>query len=477
MRLFVLIFAFGLFAAPESYASQPGVELLNSTLIAKLHMDETARKGQMVGAYQIRFRNPGNKPISQVPILLNPGLSITKIVGAGNILLRTTSTIEPVEGMEVLELTTALVPLIKPLNKNDHAEIIIHFRGYLEDLSWTGLDGVKDTLNPDFTMIRAEAFAYPVFASPKITAIKTAMAHKPFFQVAEIELPGANTIAGSHQIANKTITGERTNFTLKNPRPTKLMTLAIAPYQHINEGPVLVSYFAEDKAGARQILDAATAETTRLTRLLGDANKGALLQIVALAEGYSSQSETAIFRDRTFFANPVLNDKMPVLNDKMKAMILRMWQTSKDAKAGHWAKGLDAVTSNLFGTQEEMEAFETTAFAASKALFSADAALRKTALSDYVLDGFAAESDTVSTLGFAVLYKIMGEDDYFSFVRSLRGALNGGYADMESVAEFMGKNLKHKKARKFAKNWFINSKAGKDMNKAKSFADLVSRYK
>jgi len=470
MRLFFLLGVFSLVAASGSYASSPNIELLNSTLITKLHLDETPRDGQMVGAYQISFRNPGDTPVTQVPILLNPGLNIIKVVGSGNRSLPTTSVILPVKGMEMLELTAAMVPLLKPLQKNNRTEIVIHYRGYLEDISWTGLAGVKDTLHPDFTMIRAEAFAYPVFAAPDIQAIKTAWAQKPFRQVAHVELPGTYDIAGSHLIISKTITNERTDFDLKNPRPTGLMTLAIAPYQRISEGPVSISYFGEDVAGAQKLLAVTSSETTKLERLLGKTAKGAALQIVALPDGVSSQSETAIFKGRNFF-------KTPLLTSEMKAAILDMWKTSKGAKPGHWATGLDAATEKLLGEPNDISAFKGDIFTTSKPMFLASKTLGKTALRDYAIDGFSAQSDTVSALGFAVLHDIMGEDAFFAFVRGLRDELNSGYADMELVADYMANHLTDKKAHKFAKNWFMNGKAGKDMAKAKNFSDLVARYR
>ena len=173
MRL-TAILILSVFISSATFAAVPEPELNNSTLVAKVHFDRTARKGQMVGALQISIRNTSKRPMASISLLLNPGLQYSRVEGSGRKQLEVISSLVSVEGSTLLELNAATVLFSQPLAPSKNREVVIHFRGYIEDLSWTGLDGIKETLHPDFAMIRAESFSYPIFAAPNMASIRRA---------------------------------------------------------------------------------------------------------------------------------------------------------------------------------------------------------------------------------------------------------------------------------------------------------------
>ena len=470
MRIFTLIMAFSLFATANSYASDQNIELLDSNLIAKLHLADVAKDGQMVGAYVVSFRPQKGQSINKVTFLLNPGLEFIK-ADAGRKRLAATSKLTAVTGMDLLELNTVDIDLGKTLIGTDRIDIAIHYRGFLEELSWTGLAGVKETLNPDFTMLRAQGFAYPVFAEANLSSIKSAWAKKGFLQFANITLPGANEIIGSLGVAEKTLVDEKTKVSLKSNRPTSLMALAIAPYQSLSSGPVTASFLKSSEAGPVQLLGLVSTQVATLERLLGAPTSGNTLNIINVPEGYGSSAATgAIFVETGFF-------EAPSLTPQIKKAIGDLWKSSNAGKAGNWSNGLDRVTDLLISRPDMLAEFQMVLLSTNKQLFASNKRLSKTALEDYVIEGLYAEVDEVSALAFTALHDILGHDRFFAMVRGLRAELNNGYADMATVAEFLQKNLKNKKARKFAKNWFSGKKAGKEINKADSFSRLVKAYK
>jgi len=459
-----------LLLAPALNATSSDIELLDSNLIAKLHLADVAKDGQMVGAYVVSFRPQKGRSVRKVTLLLNPGLTFIK-ADAGRRRLSTTSTVTPVAGMDMLELNAVEIDLGKTLTGTDRIDVAIHYRGFLEDLSWTGLTGVKETLSPNFTMLRAQGFAYPVFAEANLASIKNAWANNGFLQFADITLPGANEIVGTLSITEKTLVGEQTKVALKSNRPTSLMTLAIAPYQSLSSGPVTASFLRGGEAGATQLLGLVTAQMDSLARLLGAPTSGATLNIINVPDGYGNSAATgAIFLETSFL-------NTPSLTKKIKKTINDLWKSSNAGKPGNWSNGLDRLVDLTIANPDMMQEFEMMTFNTAQQLFAANKLVGKTALEDYVVEGLSTEGDDVSALAFAVLYNLLGRDEFFKTVRNLRSDLTGGYADMASVTEFLRKNLKNKKAKKFAKNWFSSNKAGKDMAKAKSFAALVKRYR
>jgi len=470
MRIFILAILFTLFTAPYSHANDQNLELLDSNLIAKLHLADIPKDGQMVGAYVVSFRPKKGQSVNTITILLNPGLEFIK-ADAGRTPLAATSRVAAIQGMDMLELNVVDINLGKTLTGTNRIDIAIHYRGYLEELSWTGLTGVKETLHPDFTMLRAQSFAYPVFAQPTMSAIKKAWAGKAFLQFADVTLPGANEIVGSLNVAEKKLVGAKTKVTLKSNRTTSPMALAIAPYQNISSGPVTVSFLDGGRSGANRLLSAATAQISAMERLLGAPTSNAALNIIAVPNGYgTSAASGAIFVETGFF-------DAPSITPAIKKAIGDLWKSTNAGKAGNWSNGLDRVIDLLIYHPDMLAEFQMILLSTNKQLFASNKRLGKIALENYGIEGLSAEADEVSALAFTALHDILGREEFFKMVRGLRSSLNDGYVDMTTVAEFLQKNLKNKKARKFAKNWFSGKKAGKDINKAHNFLGMVKTYK
>jgi hypothetical protein len=456
-------------------ASASDVELMNSNLIARMHLDASPSHSQIVGAYIVTLRPAGDTPLSKVTVLLNPGLQFDK-ADSGNQRLRATTSMRPVGGMDMLELNVVEIDLGRTLSKanrtsnRDRMDIAIHFRGFIEDVSWTGLKGVKETLNPRFTMLRPESFSYPVFAEPNMEAIRKAWHHKGFYQTAAIEFPGSNTAASNLRVENTSIAGAKTKADLTTDLPTSPMIVAIGAYTKLTEGPVEVSYLDGYGAEGQSFARLLGAEVNALSNLMGPVGSKASIKVIQLPDGYASETKDALFLDSSALA-------ASSLTDAQKASIFNLWKLNTTGGEGHWGSGLDKLLKVLITLPNMESDFSMMQFASAKELFKANSKLGKTALSDYVVDGFPAESDTMSALAFAVLHDLLGRDQFFALVRSLRAELSAGYADMASATEVMLEHAPTKSAKKFIQNWFKKGRSGKDLAKANQYGELLARYK
>ncbi len=465
MRFAVFFVVFILFFTPTVVAQTSDIDILDANLVAKLHLDPNPRDGQIVGAYVMSFRPKGDKVIKHLSVLLNPGLQFIRAERRKRP-LKATSQIAAIEGMDMLELNHVTIDLGKPLKESKRTNIIIHFRGYLEDLSWTGLVGVQETLNPDFTILRSESFAYPVFADPNIKSIKAAWATKPFIQFADITLPEPTGIVGTLEVSNKTVEDEKTNVELKNKHPTSPLALAIAPYERLKNGPISVAYLKGNKAGATRVVDLFTAKIAQLSHSLGTP-KGTL-NIVELPTGYVTKTKaTTLFVGSDYLADPTLSKA-----DKNR--IYALWNFNQTGRSGHWGNGIDRAVYAALSNPSGIDRFQSAQFEKVTRALSSDKYLQKTPISEMAP---SATTDDISAFAFSVLYDLLGRDAFFDLVRSLRSDLSAGYIDLETVTDALLKTVQNKKAKKFIKNWFSGSKAGKDMAKAKNFAALIKRYK
>lgn len=459
-----------LFNSFPAHANQTdGIELLNATLVARLHLSHREEDGQMVGAYQVSFRAVSDTPVTKVSVLLNPGLDVLKVVGAGNKSLQVNRRTTSITGANGLSLNATTVTLPKALKKNKgRAEIVIHYKGHLKDLSAQGLDGVPETLDPDFTMIRAQGFAYPVFASPNMVSIDQAWGRNPFHQVAFLDVPGNNAVVGNLSIAQRTTSGDITKFEMKSSRPTGPMALAIAPYRVTTSGPITTATLPQDAAAGSNFSEHVEQATAALEDMFGAPASNARMTIAALPPGYRVPEGRGAY----FVNGRDLADTLA-----LRAALFDMWRMSPDGRAGHWATGFDTVLEVIIRGEQALTTLRPSLFARSKTLMADDSALGKTALADYVIEGYSNESDAVSALAFTALRDLMGEEDFSMLVMKIRRNLGAGYTDMASVAEFLEQSVEHKHAKKLVKNWFAGGKAGKDISRADSYDELLSRYR
>lgn len=467
------IFAFLMLSVPAfgKQTAANDIELLSSTLITKLHFDRNPRKAQMVGALQVSFRNITNAPLTKVQVLLNPGLRFERISGPGNQALGFTNGYVAIEGLGQLELNAAILTLASPLAPQKRVEIAIHYRGFLENLSFVGLDGVPETLDPDFTMLRAQSFAYPVFSRPDKLSIEAAWNHKPFQQFAFVEYPGQNSIVATLPVVGKTIDAGKNNAELKAKGPTRMLAIAIAPYETATEKYVSVLHRANNAQAAQFLAREADKEAEKFASRLGPPPKDTVFQIAETPDTYRTDAAAGIsFKPASFFA-------APTVDASMKKAIGDLWRFNTAGTPDHWADGLDGFISSMMLNPQKASLELDAQFAAVKSLVVENKTLGKTALADFAIDGFSDEQALFSRVAFATLHDITGSDVFFGLMRDVRRDLRGSYRDLSAIADYLADNVSDKKARRFVENWFAGGKAGKDIAKAKNFADLVSRYK
>lgn len=443
------------------------LQMLNSYVSVKLHLDSDPKRGQMVGAAWLRIRNNTNAPLSDIPYILNPGLQVTKILGSNNSPLSDTSRMGSIEGYEFLEATIGTISLPTPAKPDSDIEVVIHFRGSLQNLSWAGIEHAKETLDNGFTILRADSFGYPLISTPKKAAINAALNQPPYYQTATVELAEGYKIAGNLHVDEVTLKGSNKSFGLRHAQPSTPMALPIARYQQITEGPLTVSVFDGEQTKGSALASSLTPDLARLNDLLGAPSSGKL-NITMAPDGYGTINAPGLvmLEQSNFTANSV----------KSSGTLLNLWGIGAQHTKGHWRNSLDKVIQ-LSVSGEGLDTHTSVTFSEFKAALSTNKKLGKATLESLTEAGSTGNAETLSSLVLIGLHDIMGADAFFTFIRELRSELRGNYADNIAFSEFIIDELKHKKAKKFARNWLTGKKIGKDMKKVDSFGALTKRYK
>ena len=443
-------------------------DLLNATLITKLHLDRSEARAQMLGAYQVSFRNTGDAPLSSVTVLLNPGLKVMKVQGPGGRALRFNARAAAVAGPAGLSLLAAEITLAEAVQPNGRHEIVIHYSGKLEDLSLMGLKEAREILHPDFTMLRAEGFAYPVFAHPDMASIGAAWGHKPFLQVAFVEVNGEQKVVGNLMVAEKTLNGSKVNFELKSAQPVGPLTLAVGDYESLRAGNLVVAYRAGQRSEADAVMERMSSEMARLAAHYGTPRSGAELTVASVRDGYGSSMGPGLV---------LVPDSQFGAGLSLGTALTDMWMLNPAKVQGHWATATDTFIRAHAADSGSLAALKQHAFDDALALVNRNAAAGKTALVDFAAEGLRTESDVMTTLAFALLHDILGDEAFWTLIRGMRTELSSGYTDLATVADYLDRTLKAKAAKKLVQNWYEKGRAGKDIAKAGSYAGLVKLYR
>ncbi|MEX0300064.1 MAG: hypothetical protein AB3N28_13410, partial [Kordiimonas sp.] len=417
-KLFAVLCLFTL-SITSSAQSADYIQMLNSYVSVRLHLDTDPKRGQMVGAAWLRIRNNGNTPLTGVPYILNPGLQVTKTLGPNNRPLRDNSNIASVSGYEYLDATVGTINLPTPLLPDSDMEIVIQYRGSLQNMSWSGIDHAKETLSSNFTVLRADSFAYPVIAAPTKIAIAAALSQPAYYQTATVEVADGYTVAGNLHVDEIALKGANKSYGLRYGQPSTPMVLPIANYLQLSEGPLSVSVFNGYQSAGSSLITDVTPLLTRLSNMLGEP-AGNKLNITMVPDGYGTLSTSGLttLEESNFSA------------DKFNASeaLLNLWGVGAQETAGHWRTSLDHIIRQSAANQtlsDEAAPF----FSELKSKISTNKKLGKATLESLTVAKQTDEAEALLRLTFAGLHDIMGKDAFYEFVRALRTDLRGNYAD------------------------------------------------
>lgn len=393
---------------PARLSAADYLQMLNSYVSMKLHLSHS--NGQMVGAAWLRIKNNTGAPLSEIPFVLNPGLNVVRATtGSGSPLSQNSATAD-VTGYEYLQATVGMVMLPSAVAPDGEAEVVIHYRGTLQAIDWAGIEGASETLNPDFTIIRARSFGYPVIAAPNKRAIEAAIDQPAYYQTATIELPAGYTVAGNLMNAERTAGGSNDKLDLKSSSPVKAMTLPIGVFNSLHSGNVSLSFLEGHSAGSsKEITGRASDRINILRGWLGEPKQD--LHITYVPTGYGQHTEAGYM---------MLENKSADLQTEasVDTAVKGLWGLATHT-AGAWDTGLKAVV-NAALDGVDIRAEREKAFASAKTLITANAGVGKTAIPNL---SNPEHRDVIGTLMFWILYDRLGHDGFMAEARLMRSEL------------------------------------------------------
>jgi hypothetical protein len=235
------------------------------------------------GVARLTVRNVSSQPAGTVPFLLGRLMTV-KSAGA----LKFEQTIATFNDEPKRQVDAVTIHLPKALAPGDTTTVAIDYGGYIVGYVETGNLYVKDTVSKDFSIIRNDAYAFPVLGVPS-RAVNRRIRRDDFTFDARITVPTGFTVAAGALVDTKDVDG-KTTFHFGSSVPVPFVNFPIAKFGTLDEGGVRVYYLPEDEAGAKLVMQRTREALGRMTKWFGPLRLAPKVTIIEIPDMWGSQA-------------------------------------------------------------------------------------------------------------------------------------------------------------------------------------------
>jgi hypothetical protein len=350
-----LFFFAAFFLVIPARAQDVDLDILDYRLSLHLDLEEKgimAPLNSMAGTARITFRNGRTTAMPRVPVLLNRVLKLKAARTGEGQPLDFDQSLVALENWETYHAMAASVTLVEPLPAGGTTTLELDYAGALSGYQEAGMLYVQESLDPEFTMIRAETSAYPHLAEPTKESVRRFFGGgDPFNQFLEVDVPEGLIVASGHDLVERRKHEGRVTWIYRSRAPSFQIILPVAPYEIIEVGPNRIYYFPEDREGAQRVSAGIASAMQLFTHWFGPLHDRSPMAVIEIPEWYGSQAlRPTILQEATAFREAA---GMPELYHELS----HFWNVPDPAtEPSRWNEGLAMYLQYLVAQELEGEA-------------------------------------------------------------------------------------------------------------------------
>ena len=429
---------------------------------------------QLRGSCSVTVRNRSLAAVDHVPLLLYRLMSVSSVRGAQDAGLPFVERVVSFEDFPQLQVNAVTVSLARPLASGDTTSIEVAWGGYLLGYAETGMLYVKDRVDTAFTILRNDAFAFPLVGYPSF-AVNHAAPLPSFEYVVSVTVPARLTVANGGRLVGRTVHGGAVTYVYRNILPAWRIDVAVARYGVLESGSTRVFHLAGDSAGGARVLRAVAGAMRLYTDWFGPLRGTPSFTVTEIPDGWGSQADvTGIIQTAAAFQDSTRQHE--VYHE-----VSHQWNVPPlDRPSPRWNEGLATFLEYL--TVEKLEGRATLAgqedstIERLREMFAAEPGYRTIPLIQYGKEQLTGLSYSVGFLLFDVLYRLAGEGEFNSIV----GGFYRRYAESgASTDDFVryAQRVAGDRLRPFFDDWVYTTKWYDQLSAGASVADFVRRYR
>jgi aminopeptidase N len=386
------------------------VELGIRTVRYEMALRIDYQQEKLGGQVRLTLENHSAQPVTRVPFLLYRLMEIGSISDGDRTNLEFEQKVVGFQDWPQLQVNFVEVTLARPLKPGEQRTLEIQYSGYLLGYAETGMRYVQDRIDPDFTIIRPDAFSYPEMGVPCIGAMRR-MGLSTFDYLVSVTVPDSLRVVNGGELVDVKQDGGSVTFTYRNTRPAWRMDFAVANYGMLAAGANRVFFLPGDSAGAVQVLEALKDALTLFEEWFGPLARPQGLSVIEIPDGWGSQKdETTIIQAAAAFRDP--GRAREVYHE-----VSHFWNVpSLDRPSPRWNEGLASFLEYQALGKIEGRLVVEDRFASVRN-WLVDAVERRPELSNTALIGYGHQqltdySYSVGMLFFALLHELVGQEAF-----------------------------------------------------------------
>lgn len=245
--------------------------------------------GSLSGMATLTLRNEGQKPVDIVPLQLGRLMHVLEVSDGAGDALEYNQDIVVYSDEPRLQVNQFRVTLNEQLHHGSSARVRVKYTGVLVGYTEVGWRYVRDHVNREFTILREDAFAFPVLGNPSMAA-RRATPSGEFTFSAEVTVPDDLVVSlGTAESEIRESEGKRT-WVFRSEAAIPFLNIAIGQYVRITERGITVSYFKEDAEGAQRLLSVLHRVIDKYNGWFGALKERPEFSLTEIPEGWGSQS-------------------------------------------------------------------------------------------------------------------------------------------------------------------------------------------
>ena len=449
--------------APESFVQRH--------LTLDVAIDYTA--GALAGSATIELENWTKAPARTVSFVVGRLFTVSAVSDRAGHPLHFAQRIERSRDEPLLQVNHVKVTLARAVLPGKRATVRFDYGGNLVGYTEVGWLYVKDHIDTTFTILRADALAFPIISGLSRAANRKTPGTE-FTYVVAVRVPAEYLVATGGIPTRVSNPDGSVTWRYTSGAPSPFLNVSIARFDTLAAGGVRVFYFPQDSAGARQVIANAQTALRLLAADFGPLHAPLHLTVTEIPDGWGSQASlvggilqtAAAFRDSTRIG-------------ELYHELSHLWNVrDTDAPSPRWNEGLAMFMQDLLrervngwtGRDESMRQM----LGRVQQRLAGDSTLRRVPFVEYGSHDMTGRSYLVGDLMFATLYAWLGEAAFNRIVGGYYQSFANGGSTRDFVA-FAERNSSHDLTT-FFDDWLFTARWTALVESASTIADLAKHY-
>jgi len=285
----------------------------NSTLAAQVvlspthydvRFDVNYAAAQLRGTARITLKNPDAAPVREASLLLYRLMRVSALRDERGKDLAFRQSVVVFADFGQLQVNQLLVTLPAPLAPGALTKIEVSYEGHLLGYAETGMRYIQDRIDPAFTILRADSYAYPQPGYPS-SALNRSARQPEFSYSARVTVPKGLTVANGGRLEGIDTLGQVVTFRYASLKPSWRMDFAIAKYTELASASIRVYHLPGDSVGAAGVARAGAEAMDLFKRWFGPLRESVVVTFIEIPDGWGSQADvTTIIQSAAAFKDP-----------------------------------------------------------------------------------------------------------------------------------------------------------------------------